>query len=142
MTILKFSSSIFGAPGGTGLPNNLSQGRDLAELLRTELKVLNYKTDKSVAKMPWGWCFFVQYLHEHYMIGTLAYAEHLFDAVDQSKPAMPITYLVQFEKKRSFLQRLLRTNYFTEEEPIIDLTAAILKAKITDMTAFSIELGT
>lgn len=142
MTILKFSSSIFGAPAGTGLSTNLSQGRDLAEFLRTELNVLNYKTDKSVAKMPWGWCFFVQYLHQHYMIGTLAYAEHPVDAADQRKRLVPITYLVQFDKKRSFLQRLLRKNYFGEDEPIIDLTAAILKAKITDMTAFSIELGT
>jgi len=136
MTILKFSSNKFGAISSTELSNNPEQGYALAEMLRNEFRTLNYQTDESVSEISWGWCFYMRYYRQQYMIGTLAYADPSSEKTGSKSTSDAVKYLVQFDKTRSLKERLFKQNQFTSDEPIIDLTAAILKFKITDMTDF------
>jgi len=136
MVILKFSSKQFGSVPKDGLSNNPLEGQTLAKLLRDEYRFLNFKTDDLVVKTRWGWRFHMQYFKQKYMIGTLAYAEFASNPDSTDESADPITYLVQFDKKLSLKERLFRQNTFSKNEPIIDLTTAILKSKISDIQSF------
>lgn len=136
MTILKFSTALFGTASDEGLANNPTQGHALAEMLRMEFQILNYKTDALIAEKDWGWCFKMQYYRKEYKIGTSAYSD--LTPVENQAPGA-LQYLVQFDKKRTAREKFLRQNKFAHDEPIIDLTTAILKFKIKDMTDFTKE---
>jgi len=136
MTILKFSTAMFGSAPPEGLDSNPTYGHALAEMLQKEFQVLNYKTDEVIEKKDWGWSFNMMYYRQEYMIGTLAYSEL---NAEENQASGQIEYLVQFDKKRTFRETFLRQNKFKSDEPIIDLTTAILKFKIPDMTNFSKE---
>ena len=137
MSILEFSTALFGTSPAEGLDGNPKLGHALAEMLRLEFQALNYETDDVVAEEAWGWSFYMQYYHRRYMIGTFAYSDTPPIPEKTTTSGKQVKYLVQFDKKRSFKERLFGQNKFAHDEPIIELTAAILKFKITDMTDFS-----
>ena len=137
MTVLRFSTTMFGSSNLDELGSNPPQGHALAEMLRMEFMALDYRTDDRITERKWGWTFNVQYYRQVYMVGTFAYSDFK-PITDASTPnSGPISYLIQFDKNRTLLEKIFGRNKFADDEPIIDLTIAVLKFKIPDLSKIS-----
>lgn len=110
--------------------------QSLAEILRIEYKLLGYKVDPFSKEVKQGWGFAIHYPNGRYKIRTRAVTNaEIPVAKDSTGPTTK--YCVRFDKKRTCGEIALRRNKLTKEDPIVELTEAILKFKLPDVTDYS-----
>jgi len=139
MTILRFSTCQFDIAKAQRPSINPIYGHSLAEMLRQEFGSLGYEVDEEVDEEDWGWYFYTTIDDQSYMVGTCAYVDTHPETEDPVITKEPVEHLIQFNKRRTFKEILLRRNKFSKDESIVAITEAIVKRKILDMTDFSKE---
>ena len=133
MTLLTFESKQFDIINEPRNDINPIFGHSLAEMLRQEFTKLGHDTYDEVESEDWGWYFYTTIGKQTYMVGTVAYVDVDSQTEEPIIDDMPIDFLVQFDKNRTFKEKLLGKNKFTPNEAIISITETILKNEILDM---------
>ncbi len=133
MTVLRFESDIFDIKSEPKNEFNPIFGYAVGEWLRKKCKANGLDVTSEVENEDWGWYFYVEKNDQSYMIGTCSYADVCEDTGHALLNNEPIEHLVQFEKHRSFKEKLLGKNKMEEDDPIVKMVETVITTEIRDV---------
>jgi hypothetical protein len=126
--VIHFKSRRFDLSSEPGNPINPIRGASLLDWFRAKLPA-----ELGIAAAEpedWGWYTHVTWRGRQYLIGTCA---HEADDGDHE-------WVVQIDKSRTFMERILGRERMTEDDPVFTLVRSLIENE-PGFTEFSVERG-
>jgi hypothetical protein len=131
--LISFTTTRFDPADERPNPINDIAGEGVLLWLREHAIMPPYETSAPDAE-DWGWYMDVIAPDGSYLVGACAQWE------DESAPTEAIEWLVQIDKHRSLLDKLLGRNKLTTADPLVESLAAAIRREAS-FTAVSVEQG-
>lgn len=114
---ISFTTKKFDASKEMPNPHNPIAGEGVLAWLRAELVKLGWEVSQPDAE-DWGW----------YLLATQGGAAYLVGASGEMDGEVPPTdWIVQIERQRSFMEKLMGKNKLTERDPLSGAIEALLR---------------
>ena len=118
--VISFQTSLFDPRKERPNPVNPIAGESVLVWIRENVLAPPYESTDPDAE-DWGWYIDVPIPGSSYLVGACALVE------EDSEPQGDIEWLVQVEKKRSLLEKLLGRNKMAVDDPLVTKLVSALK---------------